>query len=223
MKQKPPADQGIIFSAPMVRALLAGQKTQTRRILKVAVPDPPGVFNLAHEAKHPWPYLDAYCSQPSTQENPRGMGPMWAWWTRDNRPCEQFKVGYIPGQKLWVRETFAHVSNFPPTVRYYATDDVHEARRKRPAIHMPRWASRLTLAITNVRVQRLNEISEADAEAEGVDALSMADIPRQATWNRRHDFANLWDMIHGHGAWAANPYVVAVTFTVAKSNIDHHD
>lgn len=148
---------------------------------------------------------------------------MWAWWTRDNRPGELFKVGYIPGQKLWVRETFAHASNFPPTVRYYATDDVHEARRKRPAIHMPRWASRLTLAITNVRVQRLNEISEADAEAEGVDALSMADIPRQATWNRRHDFANLWDMIHGHGAWAANPYVVAVTFTVAKSNIDHHD
>lgn len=93
----------------------------------------------------------------------------------------------------------------------------------RPGIHMPRWASRLTLTVTSVRVQRLQDISEEDAIAEGVDAVSMADAPRQTAWSRRQDFAQLWDSINGKhpcAAWSDNPWIVALTFSVTKQNID---
>lgn len=175
----------ILFSAPMVRALIAGTKTQTRRLLK-----------------------------PTLQTIPYG----------------------IPGDLLWVRETFAHVANFPPTARYYATDDVHEARKKRPAIHMPRWASRLTLEITDVRVQRLQDISEEEAIAEGVCSFQEAN-DRPGSWeglsqkNRnglvrayygsaRKAYSALWESINGQDSWDTNPWIVALTFKVHKDNID---
>lgn len=75
-----------------------------------------------------------------------------------------------------------------------------------------------------MRVQRLQQISEADAIAEGVDAVSVADMPRQAAWSRRHDFAQLWDSINSKrpgASWADDPWIVALTFKVHHGNVDH--
>ena len=85
---------------------------------------------------------------------------------------------------------------------------------------MPRWASRLTLTVTEVRVKRLQEISETDAQTEGVESVTVEDTPRPAAWSLRQDYSRLWDSLHGHDAWEANPWVVAVSFDVRKGNID---
>lgn len=228
-------DRPIIFSAPMVRALLEGKKTQTRRLLKVEVPPSPGMDSWLRVSlgkpvdrpKHDAPYLDSYCSARRSDANPRGMSENWCWWTRDDRQgLPTFRVGYAPGDRLWVRETFAHATNFPPAVRYYATDDVHELRRKRPAIHMPRWASRLTLTVTQVRVQRLHDITEIDSSDEGAPCCVMDDDGKfyeNQGGTYRCGFVGLWNSINGKrtgAAWDDNPWIVALTFTVEKRNID---
>ena len=189
----------IIFSAPMVQALLAGRKSQTRRILKP-------------------PY--------GTLEYSGGM------WTPI---CTKF----FPGDRLYVREAWRAApayDDLAPSamggeepIRYEA-DGVWEAwgwtmpngpgGRLRPSIHMPRWASRLTLAVTDVRVQRLQDISEADARAEGVsDEWADTELYFQ-TNPYRYGFSALWNSIHGPDAWGANPWVVAVSFDVIRGNID---
>ena len=177
------ADKPIIFSAPMVRALLDGSKTQTRRVL----------------------------------DNKRAV-------MRDR--CDALDCVRIHvGDRLWVREAVTWVSAWGWRYRA-ANDDLTEKRESgfvgkwRPAIHTPRWASRLTLTVTDVRVQRLQEIREADAVAEGVDAVTMDEVPRQASMSRRSDFAALWKSLHGPAAWGANPWVAAYTFTVQRGNID---
>lgn len=245
-------DRPIIFSAPMVRALLAGRKTQTRRVLGDKVPPPPDPVDLAWPARKPWPYLDAYCSGKRTPENPRGMGENWAWWTRDDRPCEQFRVGYVPGDRLWVREAVIIAppgwTNTPANpmgprwqeVGYLAdtpNGELSETAREyglkaSPSIHMPRWASRLTLNVTDVRVHRLQEISEDDALAEGVkkvrDHCYVVEGFGYDTSGLCHSrptipFAQLWDKIHGETgpkSWESNPWVVAISFAVEKRNID---
>lgn len=202
-------DRPIIFSAPMVQALLAGRKTQTRRVL----------------------------------DNKRGIMR-----ERDDAlDCVRFYVG----DRLWVRESY---QQWPPeNLRadadrprlYRATDPEPPAMdipsfahhwqgkfRWRPSIHMPRWASRLTLTFTDVRVQRLLDISEADAEAEGIERLKSgrgfydptatkaAVHLGEWTSTAKQGFSRLWNSLHGDDAWDANPWVVALTFTVQRSNID---
>lgn len=188
------ADLPIIFSAPMVRALLDGRKTQTRRVLK----DRLGVAG--------------------------------------NRGAAEDLVRYAVGDRLWVREAVTWVSAWG--WRYRAdNDDLTEKRaagevsKLTPSIHMPRRASRITLTVTDVRVQRLQDCSEADARAEGVvhnnavriDApLPLWSVPGSSAGGRspREAYATLWDEINGPGAWAQNPWVAAYTFTVARGNID---
>lgn len=237
----------ILFSAPMVRALLEGRKTQTRRLAN-GVPEAPGIDEVVHaNPRHAAPYLDAYCGGTRTPENPRGMTQWWCWWTRDDRPCEQFKIPYgVPGDLLWVRETWCHtgtgVWSIGDTYMAYDGEVVYRADLERncvwfPSIHMPRLFSRLTLEITNVRVERLQDISKADAEAEGVE-FETADPPFYYVphiWPHsitgvgveepggRHAvrcYAKLWDHINGPGAWDANPWVVALSFNVHKQNVD---
>jgi hypothetical protein len=135
--------------------------------------------------------------------------------------------GY-PSDRLWVRETWAR-SNDARSTKFtddvlYAADfssrwrgDAHFDGRWRPSIHMPRWASRITLEITEVRVQRLQGISEEDAFAEGVAAnpYHMADgtIDEGMSISARANFASLWDSINGSRApWSENPWVWAITF-----------
>lgn len=245
-------DRPILFSAPMVRALLDRRKTQTRRILKAPVPQAPALDNVhpAHVAKHAAPYLDAYCSANRTRLNPRGMSSKWCWWTRDDRQClPVFDVRYTPGDRLWVKESWrteARHDRIKPielardALISFDADYDEEPNdgcrgRNRVSIHMPRWASRLTLTVTGVRVQRLQECSEADAVAEGIDRVadnfgngpayrdySMGDVWDTAEWFRRPaaSYRSLWDRINGPGSWDANPWIVALTFTVEKRNID---
>lgn len=170
-------ERPVLFSAPMVRAILAGTKTQTRRVLKEIVPPPPAMDAIrpANKAVHPTPYLDSYCGDRKTEANPRGMSNRWCWWTRDDRQgLPTFGVRWVPGDRLWVRETWGFNPDHPsvPEFACFRADRGHEhdAYKKVPAIHMPRWASRITLEVTKVRVERVQSISEEDAIAEGLIA-----------------------------------------------------
>ena len=218
------SDRPILFSAPMVRALLAGRKTQTRRIIK------------------PQPKLAPH-HEPVRVES-RGGG-RWVWMVCTDRPAYQFATGdwtsrIQTGDRLWVREAWAPLSALThndPGVQaladkgFYRADSgtvEGEISRWRPSIHMPRWASRITLHVTDVRVQRLQEISADDAIAEGIEAGT--EDYRLAEWWAAHKdnpppaeigaYAMLWERINGKDSWEANPWVAAYTFTVEHANID---
>ena len=190
-------DRPIIFSAPMIQALLAGRKTQTRRLIRLG--------------KGEW------------IEN----GEIWAHF--DDGP-DALPKPYRPGDRLYVREAHAFGPLDPPPVIYRATaeDDGWEVgpdARWRPSIHMPRCASRLTLTVTEVRVQRLQEISAADSIAEGVQCETCTAMGQSACHERGcfasiDSYRTLWNSLHGPDAWATNPWVVAVSFTVQHGNID---
>lgn len=198
----------IIFSGPMVRAILEGRKTQTRRVYKDQA-----AFDGKEEIVRRWP--------------------------------QQKGVGYAPGDILWVREAHYLTDDGHEEHAVFAedTDDVAAHRetilsmqgdlrlsdawaaphlRLRPSIHMPRWASRLTLEVTEVRVQRLQEISTEDASAEGMDRCRIHDAPHVSCFYLRDAFRDLWDSLNekrGFG-WDVNPWVVAVTFEPHQMNVD---
>jgi hypothetical protein len=227
-------ERPIIFSAPMVRAILDGRKTQTRRVAKV--PDcTPGP--LRHQAKHAGPYFDSYCGEPKTDKNPRGMSDRWCWWSADDRPDQlsEIRCPYgSPGDRLWVREAWAGEPVGDDARIFYRAscpndeadiadgDAIARVRigRWRPSIHMPRWASRIDLEITAVRVERLHAITEEDARAEGVDTSVVDPSPRGCPGgvlpkhyaNARDCFADLWRTINGAASWDADPWVWAITF-----------
>ncbi|MFY1939484.1 hypothetical protein ACOTCW_29315 [Achromobacter xylosoxidans] len=219
MRERP-----IIFTGPMVRAILAGNKTQTRRVAKpVRHPDlgnvyTPGALVLEREPQH---VIDRAC--------PYGQ----------------------PGDRLWVREKW---NRFEPwSGPHYAADyegfgvgpdddpdhiPDHKVRW-RPSIHMPRSACRLELEVTGVRVERLNEISEADAVAEGIPEdsepcercgdcgwLCIGGEPQQCDAPGCGDgaideYCALWEQLNGAGSWDANPWVWVVEFRRIEDGIAH--
>jgi hypothetical protein len=196
-------DKPILFSAPMIRALMGGRKTQTRRVLK----------------PQPVPCL-------SWDDPPAGTYPSAAGWSR---------YPYAPGDRLWVREAFSYETLdvdrngfLPPWYWADGNPTSGDFTRPKPSIHMPRWASRLTLTVTDVRVQQLQKISGEDCIAEGVSCETCAaswSVGRSACNQRgcfenRQNFRTLWNSLHGPDAWAANPWVVALTFDVHRCNID---
>lgn len=247
-------DHPILFSAPMVRALLDGKKTQTRRLIK---PQPAvwtaGVIDITEpfydEDEGGWGQVRTDWSSPS-RDLPMGQPEREVWVPLR---CRYGK----PGDRLWVRETWAHyqtvnhirrqhggafseISDGLAAYRADGYDSVEDLRqhihlmsgadleaveingdRWRPSIHMPRWASRLTLTITEVRVQKLQNISTKDAKAEGAlwGAADWMDVDLPIS-DPRVAFAALWDKINGPGAWDANPTVIALSFTVERKNID---
>lgn len=208
-------ERPILFNAPMVRAILDGRKTQTRRPVK---------------------------PQPVMQDGWVGG----AYWQPKKSPVHGFPerfcirdiVAMCPlgqrGDRLWVREAWAHV----PASAYRCSEGVQQticpadpdmaavyaagwSRSRpgawRPSIHMPRWASRITLEITDVRVQRVQHISEADAVADGVSRHG--DGYGWHTEDGRHyfptpemSFASLWGSTYGPGSWDSNDWVWAVSF-----------
>lgn len=206
MKERP-----ILFSAPMVRAILAGQKTQTRRVVKPQ-PVPVGTLREIDE-----PGAGQTFVENGVLRTPARYG---------SRPAS-CPYGQ-PGDRLWVRETYAlhHAwdecapcvaESVTPRPRVWhradAPDAIDGRGRWRSSIHMPRWASRITLEVTAVRVERLHDISEADAEAEGVTAEpsnGLADSP--VGLSAREAFADLWASINGPESWEARPWVWVVSF-----------
>ena len=212
-------DRPIIFSAPMVRALIDGRKTQTRRILKGVDPnwtlDPTRA--AAAEAGYFW-----FTDDPEMPGN----------------HCHAVK--FATGDRLWVRENWTASGTGLWTItdarRQIAPDqEVHYAADERgfkwwPSIHMPREFSRLTLIVEAVKVERLHDISDADALAEGAyvaarskriadDYASMAIAGRWFATPKGW-YRDLWIRIIGEDSWFANPWVVAPTFRVIKANID---
>lgn len=204
MKERP-----ILFNAQMVRALLDGTKTQTRRVIK---PQP-------------------------THFNPAGV-PRLA--NPISGPAKVIACPYgQPGDRLWVRESFDFLPNSgtdDPSaceIVYWATGGIeprsapsdynpmiYGTNKVRPSIHMPRWASRITLEVTGVRVERVQDISEADAIAEGCTPTHNGYY-----WGGPHPvygrkqfavavnaYRDLWESINGHGSFYADQWAWVVEF-----------
>ncbi len=216
------ADRPILFSGPMVRALLAGTKTQTRRFIKLQpFIDQMGNFCAPDRQGKIWNY----------GQSARGLPDI-----NNFAACE---LRIKQGDRLWVREHWrtggandhlaprALAPEWAHPIEYFADQTDLRNGRFRQGMHMPRWASRLTLSVTDVRVERLQDCSEEDAAAEGVkpwhhgewfDAgfggVESKKVPARTL------YAALWDEINGKGAWEANPWVAVYTFTVQQGNID---
>jgi hypothetical protein len=196
MKSRP-----ILFSAPMVRALLAGTKTQTRRPLREGTwLDPKeGVIRMCSVGNGVTGFQSVAC--------PYGQ----------------------PGDQLWVRETWAHHVQAQSAERdedgpfVYAADgpqalQARLASKWTPGIHMFRWASRITLEITAVCVERLQDISEADAQAEGVEyserfgGYCIGEAQHFNSHDPRESYWSLWEAINGPGSVEANPWAWCLSF-----------
>jgi len=209
-------ERGILFSGPMVRAILDGRKTQTRRVVESRRISPHGAF-WDHGAYEP------YCVAVNH----------WAFRLRQRTclPSEdtgqycQFDCPYGGiGDRLWVRETFAA---FADGDLFFAADFVKGGRvcvpvhadddpkswRWTSSRFMPRKYSRLTLEVTGVRVERVQDISEQDAHAEGIPRVCAGGACE--CWSAVQDFAQLWDSINGNRyPWAGNPWVWVLNFKV---------
>lgn len=227
--------RGISFSAPMIRALLDGRKTQTRRVV---IPQP------SFEQFHEWCGKTLY----------DGETRMWCWcdlvlYDRDmwdipndgDRTILSAHAPYRAGDELWVREAWATLhGNGHRTV--YRADGEEQRRgwddRKPPpmtwqsALSMPREHSRITLRVTSVRVEKVQEITEADAAAEGIRSVSFypddgfplsighpaGDDDGKCTLypTRRQAFEELWSRLYGRESWDENQFVWVVTFELPK-------
>lgn len=202
-------DRPILFSAPMVRAILDGTKTQTRRIVKPqpleASPGPGIRAALYRPGDFIWPDKVPGCSTISCKPH----GP--DGWAEQHSPYGK------AGDWLWVRETW-QMAGGDSCFWYAATDSQADCgaspvSRWRPSIHMPRRASRITLEITRVRVERLQDISEADARAEGAPPLDPHwPIPADGRGTHASGYRRLWEQINGPDSWASNPWVWVVEF-----------
>jgi len=220
------ADKPILFSAPMVLALLAGSKTQTRRVAKVK----PGVllpdisqWADAGEGRKRAVFARDQIAEPRIAVGDR-LYVREAWRTFVSLEATRPADLYVPGERGAGVAYEADKSGMAITkqggITYGPRDmDTGAFGKLRPGIHMPRWASRITLTVTDVRVQRLQEISEEDAVAEGSG-------PRGGQWiggelpSARDWYRGVWETINGPGSWETNPWVAAYSFTVALGNID---
>lgn len=259
MKARP-----ILMSAPMIRALLDGRKTQTRRVVKPQPSSVDYVFSTiasttgkkSEVGKHHWVTVS----------------PDRLRIIDDSQPVFSCPYGQ-PGDQLWVRETWgilhpngkmagmptfeferytqddytAHFSGAGSVVykadgkEYEKADGYKSALKKslqcagrwRPSIHMPRWASRLTLELTDVRVERLQAISDEDCFAEGIDPETdetylaaehyrLGGVSLRGGTPERCAYAALWESINGPGSWDANQWVWVLTFRVHQINVNDH-
>jgi hypothetical protein len=199
-------ERPIPFTGPVVRAILDGSKTQTRDL---------ATMRVCGNKKIPVPISDDVEWATKVADNPYGQ-PGDRLWVRETWYCDHWQVQKGP---------FLEVSEAKEMLVYRADgEQPYEAEQPvwRPSIHMPRWASRILLEIVSVRVERLQDISEADAIAEGVEphevgqfamhglnAEERAEMRRQAAIG---PYSGLWDRINGAGSWDANPWVWVVEF-----------
>lgn len=214
-------ERGMIFNSEMVRAILDGRKTQARRIM---APQPAddierGIF-----------------------PNPEAIGWKSSLRHKHGSTTAHFCPYGKPGDRIWVRETFqgplfdydlmdsyckdptpfekpefcVYKADGVPAPEFYdADDELHCCWR--PSIHMPRWASRILLEITDVRVERLNAISQEDAQAEGMELTGWRPTYSDPdsggeVWTPYDNFAQLWESIYGEESWKANGWVWVISF-----------
>lgn len=237
-------ERPMLFSGAMVRAILDGRKTQTRRVMKTQ----PGPIPDGYSPRIYWPARDRHMAL-------MHMDRATAQWERpgeyDGRHVLGSACGFTfpygqPGDRLWVRETFfafglwetrfsakkgrdewhfidltlemdriyQYAGPTPSNERHRSS--ITPAWWKRPAIHMPRRASRIALEITGVRIERLNDCSDTDALAEGIRPTNDGAFHVEDDTYRAPDavesYARLWEAINGAGSWAANPWVWVVEF-----------
>lgn len=188
-------ERPILFSGPMIRALMKGRKTQTRRIVK-----PQPEFRGSQDS---WFWKGG----PALRKATYGADYVHT----DRCALERAMVAISPfqaGQLLWVKETFGFNGNQADDVVYRATANLHDPIPWTPAIFMPRKYSRITLEIVSVRVERLQEISEADAMAEGVTLLGTTRWETEG----RDAYHTLWESINGNGSWEINPWIWRLEF-----------
>ena len=276
-------DRPIIFSGPMVQALLAGRKTQTRRIIRFpqwaagCFTDPLKIeVETGDDAGHDPEVICEATGCLSRLTLPYAVGDRL--WVREacraeelSRPQTSRAATRIERQSLgrttmivcddldgadgvryladdtWIKinntataaDAWSKLYHYAAPTQFVASEP---CGKPAPSIHMPRWASRLTLVVTDVRVQRLQDIGEDDAKDEGLCCLSK-DGGRVYKWGipdkdgfpgkdddgwpwqmwcvgHRPAFAGLWNSFHGPDAWAANPWVAAISFDVIRANID---
>lgn len=200
-------ERPVLFNAEMVNAILSGRKTQTRRIISEKTLQ---LFDVAASAGE--------CHPLNGDDPVDGRSQSYY--------CEFSPLGDV-GDQLWVREAFAAGLCTKSTIAYRAShkpEDLEEGWFEKikwtPSIHMPRWASRINLLITGVRVERLNDISEQDAISEGLECYVDDGVPYYGPFNNgdcRPDvvFRGLWDSIYGKKEgenWQANPWVWVIEF-----------
>lgn len=201
----------MIFNGEMVRAILGGRKTQTRRPIKWKQTRFTEIGEREDRSKWPW------------SEDAENACDFW-------HPCPFGAVG----DRIWVRETFAALApgsyeQVKPQegcchyLRYAATDRLAKldadvrGYKWVPSIHMPRWASRILLEITDVRIERLNDISQEDAQSEGMELTGWRPTYSDPdsggdTCTPYDNFAALWESIYGAGSWMANSWVWVIEF-----------
>lgn len=251
-------ERPILFSAPMVRALLAGRKTQTRRVVK-----------LPKKGEYVRPDMGGWTActigGDGSRERQGREGPAQACvWNQTTGTTVACPYG-VPGDRLWVKETWADVNLMGgPGIAYRANGDVYDLMKEedfldergafnydhpllsfgqkglrfcvwssdliggvegswRSPLHMPRWASRLTLRISEIRAERLQDISDIDAVEEGVEQVGgqwgVAGIPTKPKATPEGAYRELWEHINGPGSWAANPWVWVVSFQVEPRHV----
>ncbi|WP_395225268.1 hypothetical protein [Escherichia coli] len=231
-------ERGMIFNGDMVRAILDGRKTQTRRIMAI-------------QPEHSELGLRRVIDSKNGRDNGK-----YFWSQSDARGLKmRSKVFGCPygevGDRIWVRETYQgplfyyeHMESYledsskfekpdfciyradgNPAPEFYDADyNLHCGWR--PSIHMPRWASRITLDITGVRVERLNSISQEDAQAEGMELTGWRPTYSDPdsggeVWTPYDNFAQLWESIYGEESWKANPWVWVIEFKVVPNVQDN--
>lgn len=190
-------ERGMIFNSEMVRAILEGKKTQTRRI----------ITNVGHDNCLP------------LQKRTKTKDGIYTH-VMDAPIYDLCPFGKM-GDRIWVRETFCAVPDHEEpagcSALLYAADGNGPYGKWTPSIHMPRWASRITLEITGVRVERLNSISQEDAQAEGMELTGWRPTYSDPDsggeiWTPYDNFAQLWESIYGEESWKANPWVWVIEF-----------
>lgn len=232
-----PRERPILFSGPMVKAILEGRKTHTRRLVKMT----PEAHRALANASAPLMVAPGYARWEGFPAEPPFKAENWNAWSPYG----------VPGERLWVREKWAGADQFyqahendVPRVVAYAADksatqwDAEPPRKVprydidqwnwdtvkwRPSIYMPKWACRLKLEITSVRVERLHDISDEDAVAEGCTGFD-PDLDggtyyhmagRSTAPSSRAHFMHLWASINGHRApWSTDPFVWIISFRV---------